>query len=326
VLWLALRGYMVAKDELPRHTVTLPSFYVGRYPVTNAEYACFVEAGGYADERYWPTPAARAWLQGEDGGALVQQWMNIWQAIQADPEKTLTQLKRAGVTPQQMEAFEQLAAMSEPEVEKLVSETQAERPRDRPAFWDDARYNNPAQPVVGVTWFEALAYTRWLQQQLQGAGCTLKVWKDGERVDVSVEPGTLHVHLPSEIEWEAAARGQRGRRYPWGGRWQAARANTWEGHVLRPTPVDVYPQGRTPEGLADMAGNVWEWTRSLYQAYPYDSEDGREALEAEGYRVLRGGSWLADPRVARCAYRDRSVPVPFYPDLGFRVVVSLARF
>jgi formylglycine-generating enzyme required for sulfatase activity len=285
-----------------------------------------MEAGGYADERYWPTPAARAWLQGEGGGAVVQQWMNLWQILQADPEKTLTQLKRGGGTPQQLEAFEQLAAMSESEVEKLASETQAERPRDRPAFWDDARFNNPVQPVVGVTWFEALAYTRWLQQQLQVAGCTLKVGKDGKLVDVSVQPATLHVHLPSEVEWEAAARGLRGRRYPWGGRWQSARANTWEGHVLRPTPVDVYPQGRTPEGLADMAGNVWEWTRSFYQTYPYDSEDGREALEAEGYRVLRGGSWDLVRRYARCASRLRLVPDDFNSNFGFRVVVSLVRF
>jgi formylglycine-generating enzyme required for sulfatase activity len=78
--------------------------------------------------------------------------------------------------------------------------------------------------------------------------------------------------------------------------------------------------------LHDMAGNVWEWTRSLYKAYPYGLEDSREALEAEGYRVLRGGSWLFDPRGARCAFRFGDGPGDFKPDRGFRVVVSLVSF
>ena len=70
------------------------------------------------------------------------------------------------------------------------------------------------------------------------------------------------------------------------------------------TPVDRYPQGASPYGLLDMAGNVWEWTRSLYKPYPYDPQDGREDLGATGPRVVRGGSWYHDVSYARCAYRN----------------------
>jgi formylglycine-generating enzyme required for sulfatase activity len=222
-----------------------------------------------------------------------------------------------------LDSLKQVAAMEEHEARDWMKHRQEKRSRHYPAYWFHPRYNNPLQPVVGVTWFEALAYTRWLQYQLQVVGCTLKVWKDGELVDVSMQPGTFNVYLPSEVEWEAAARGQRGRRYPWGGRWRADWANTWEGHVWRPTPVGIYPQGGTPEGLEDLAGNVWEWTRSLAVDYPYESEVEREELAAEGYRIVRGGSWDRTSKYARCACRGRDVPDFFVPLTGFRIMLSL---
>jgi formylglycine-generating enzyme required for sulfatase activity len=323
---LALRGFTAARDEMPRHTVTWPPFYIGRYPVTNAEYACFIAAGGYEDAAYWPTAAARAWLRGEEAGesGAVRQWLELWRRLQADTASTLRQLERSGVTPRLLESAKVVAGMTEDELRAALQDQVAERSRVQPAYWDDARFNGPSQPVVGVTWFEALAYTRWLEKQLNVEGCTLKVWKRGEMADVNLEPSTFNVQLPSEAEWALAARGRRGRRYGWGRRWDQWRANTWEGHVLRTTPVGVYPQGRTPEGIEDVTGNVWAWTRSLYQPYPY-VVDGREDLEADGYRVLRGGCWVNDPRYARCAYRVRYRPVNFVNDVGLRVVVSLAR-
>ena len=97
------------------------------------------------------------------------------------------------------------------------------------------------------------------------------------------------------------------------------------GNVGDTTPVGRYsPRGDSPYGCADMAGNVWEWTRSLKKGYPYDPADGREDLEAKGPRVVRGGSWGGSRRVARCAFRRWNFPVNFLNDLGFRVVVSLA--
>jgi formylglycine-generating enzyme required for sulfatase activity len=306
--------------------VQLPAFLIGRYPVTNGEFACFLAAGGYQEKAYWPSEEGRAWLRGEGESGALAEAMRVWWAVRSDPA-LLGRLRRAGVSPRGVGAWETLAGLGEEEARAVLGQAREQRPRDRPAFWDDAQFNNPAQPVVGVGWHEALAYCCWLTEKMQEAGTTfreLTVWRDGKPAEMRLVPGSFRICLPSEAEWERAARGQRGRTYPWGVRWDAARANTWEGHVLRPTPVGVYPDGITPEGVHDLSGNVWEWTRSLYCPYPYLADDGREALGAEGYRVVRGGSWGHAQRGARCASRYRLIPDSFNGSLGFRVVVSLA--
>jgi iron(II)-dependent oxidoreductase len=164
--------------------------------------------------------------------------------------------------------------------------------------------------VVNVRWHDTLAYCAWLSQVT------------GKRVT-----------LPSEAEWEKAARGDRDpREYPWGDEWNAARCNNSELGLSQTTPVGIFPEGASPYGCLDMAGNVWEWTRSLWGEdwdkpkfrYPYTLTDDREELEAPDAirRVLRGGAFNLDPRYARCAFRFH-----FFPDfrginVGFRVVVS----
>lgn len=309
VWWLTRRKFP-ADDELPRHPVQVMEFSIGQFPVTNAEYACFVAAGGYRQEQWWRTAAGRAWLRGEitESGA-VGEIMDIWRALRAEP-KRLQQLKQAGWSPQSVAAWEQLLQMEEAEVQGLATEQYADRPRDRPAFWDDQRYNGPSQPVVGVNWYEANAYCGWLTEQMRHV------------VGISQAPDTC-VRLPAEAEWERAARLERSWRYPWGNRWAADRSNTWEGHVLRPNPAGAYPRGATPEGIYDLSGNVREWTASLSQPYPCRVGDGRNDPEAEGLRVVRGGSWLNHLRNARCAARYGDEPGYFDDDVGFRVVVSL---
>lgn len=293
--WWDRRAY---GDERPRHDVRLEEFEIGRYPVTVAEYRCFVEASGYGEKRYWETEPARAWLRGEEveGGAL-QGWLEYRQWL-LDSDRPLEYWEREfDWTPQTLETWRALTAMSEEEARERLRPIYAERSRQEPAWWGDATLTGANQPIVGLTWYEARAYCVWL-------------------AEVTVRP----CRLPTEAEWEAAVRGGTVRIYPWGNRFDVARANTVEGRVLSTTPVGVYSRGVGRLGLWDGAGNVWEWTSSLYQPYPYQADDDREAPAASGRRVLRGGSWGNNRRLARCAYRSNIHPDYFFNYYGFRVV------
>ncbi len=173
-----------------------------------------------------------------------------------------------------------------------------ERGWEQPHFWTNRRWNRPAQPVVGISWYEALAYARWF---------------DGK--------------LPSEAKWEKAAswdpRTGRKRRYPWGGEFDKRKCNTVESGVRATTPVGKYsPAGDSAYGCADMAGNVWEWTCSVYERYPYRTDDGREDVTSFGPRVLRGGSFDYHARGARPVSRMRNDPYVRSGVSGVRVVVT----
>lgn len=163
--------------------------------------------------------------------------------------------------------------------------------------WDPETRTPPKgkekHPVVLVTWEDAIAYAAWA----------------GKR-------------LPTEAEWERAARGTGGRRWPWGDEFAEGHCNTKEAKVNGTTPVGQYsPDGDSPEGVGDMVGNVWECTSSLFRPYPYDANDGRESQEASGWRVLRGGSWRNDLDLARCTAR-LDWDFLFNNNVGFRCVVS----
>ena len=164
--------------------------------------------------------------------------------------------------------------------------------------------------MVGVCWHEVRAYCAWL----------------------SAQTGQCF-RLPTEAEWEAAAVGPsrrawlglgvaKTRAYPWGGAFDTRRCNSFETHVRATTPVGVFPDGDSPEGIADLSGNVWEWTASLYRGYPYVAGDGREDPAAGGRRVLRGGSFGSGQYFVRCAYRYYFVPDYRSYYYGFRIVLS----
>lgn len=157
-------------------------------------------------------------------------------------------------------------------------------------------------PVVDVSWYDAAAYCEWLNETLRG------------------ELKDLTLRLPTEAEWEKAARGdaKRGIEWPWGNEFDQNKCNTVEGRERDTTPVGSYsPQGDSPYGAADMAGNVWEWCYSNRKAYPYKVDDERKSC------MLRGGSFSDDRTHARAAYRNGfHGPAARHYNLGFRVVVA----
>jgi formylglycine-generating enzyme required for sulfatase activity len=206
----------------------------------------------------------------------------------------------SNVTSEQIESFLWLKHVAADELEEQLEKWfPSGKVIVGPEYWDDSRFNHPAQPVVGVSWFEARAYCAWLSAQID-----------------------CEVRLPTEAEWEAAARGEQGRQYAFGQEYETANCNTFETHVRRTTPIGVFPGGQTPAGITDLSGNVWEWTSSQYRPYPYDSADGREdPADADIRRVLRGGSWDFAQFDARAASRNGAPPGYRDGTRGFRVVV-----
>jgi formylglycine-generating enzyme required for sulfatase activity len=264
------------------YQVDVPDFYIARYPVTNAQFAPFVdrETGGYENPAFW-TAAGWAWRQGEGEG-----WGR-------PPER-----------------------------------------RNEPMFWRDVQFNRPNQPVVGVTWFEAVAYARWLTKQFRDTGYKMQVWRDGEIEPLELDPAGITFRLPTEAEWEKVARGSERRTWPWGDVWDEKKANTAEGRgEWTTTAVGLYPEEASPYGALDMAGNVWEWTSTRWgdnwlkpdYGLPYRADDDREDLEGTALRVIRGGSWAGNRGAARCAARGRFDPDFWDDDYGVRLVVSPVR-
>lgn len=203
--------------ELLQHRLSLPAFYIGRFPVTVAEYACCVRCG-HPEPRNWQT-----------------------QLLKLD------------------------------------------------------------HPVEFVPFQDAMAYAAWL------AELTDQPWR-----------------LPSEAEWEKAARGTDGRTYPWGNTFARWQCNIWESGIFTTTPVGSYWDGASPYGVHDMAGNVVQWSSSHFQPYPYTDPDEREEPEFPERRVLRGSSYenhIDSANVATRAWTSMQRVGHLAPALaGFRLV------
>ena len=169
----------------------------------------------------------------------------------------------------------------------------------QPGDWEEQRAH-PTRPVVGVSWYEACAYAAWAGAQ-----------------------------LPTEAQWERAARGTSARKFPWGDQDASSSLLNFEMNVGAPTPVGVYPRGATPDGICDLAGNVWEWC--LDGLRPYSNErqpKGSMALldpvgptVAGSSRVLRGGGWDFFADGCRSADRVASGPIERRDYGGFRLCV-----
>ncbi len=172
----------------------------------------------------------------------------------------------------------------------------------------DMPFNLPNHPVVGVSWYEALAFTRWLTEQMHAQGLLAQDWV---------------IRLPTEAEWEKAARGTDGRRFPWGPDADPERANYYDSGIGTTSAVGCFRDGASPYGVEEMSGNVLEWcsTQWMEDYQDYLTKD-RERLDGDQMRVLRGGAFYYDEGYVRCAYRDWDVANYRDNDVGFRVVAS----
>ncbi|SCX13993.1 SUMF1/EgtB/PvdO family nonheme iron enzyme [Agrobacterium rosae] len=182
--------------------------------------------------------------------------------------------------------------------------------------------NRRNAPATDLTWHDTRAYCQWLTDRWQAEG---RITADE------------YVRLPTEPEWERAARGDQPDMganrivYPWGQAWIDDAANSEESGFNTTSAVGLFPKGRSPYGCYDMVGQVWEWCTTLWGddmatpdfRYPY-SEDGREALDAAPSirRVLRGGCFSSGKQKACCTYRGSLEPDGFWRGNGFRIVVS----
>lgn len=233
--------------------VELPyAFRLARYPVSNAEFARFIEAGGYHDPRWW-TQAG---------------WTFISPAGRRSPPE------------------------------------QPGTPIGQPGLWGVAPYNSPAQPVVGVSWYEAAAYGAWLTAAGRTAG-----W---------LYPGEC-LRLPTALEWERAARHLDQRIYPWGDQPPDAERANFDGAGLRaPAPVGCFPAGAAVCGALDLAGNVWEWTCSLADAL--DAPRPCADVAPGEMPAIKGGAFNWEADALRCGAHYWFHPGQRHNLLGFRLV------
>jgi formylglycine-generating enzyme required for sulfatase activity len=287
---------VVLTGHQPRHPVKIAPFAIGKFPLTNAEFEYFVQSG-YDDKRWWDSRVARCWRRGRGVAAALR--FSFLDAIEYYRNRVaaIKETLEAGEIDEDDHAELRLYhAMTEDELKEELERMYPDKGRAvEPLHWNNGLYNHPSQPVVGITWYEARAYCNWLSAQ-----------------------SGLPFRLPTEVEWEAAARGKSARLYAYGDQYNVFAGNTVEMHLRAPNPIGVFPEGDTPEGICEMGGNVWEWTSSAWGehsqdpafAYPYKSNDGREEHDSSPRlrRVVRGGCTFTTACTTRTAFRGVTLP------------------
>ncbi|MCC6455092.1 MAG: SUMF1/EgtB/PvdO family nonheme iron enzyme [Caldilineaceae bacterium] len=245
-----------SSDEYPQHRRTLERYAISRYPISNAQYRCFLtdQEDGYDNPAYWPEAIALGhWRDGM-----------VWR----------------------------MRPVHRPDG-RVAWEPEWAREPNQPGWPVDL----PNSPILGISWYEARAFVRWLENRWRRSGI--------------IAPA-MRLDLPSEAEWEKAARGVDGSIYPWGDDFDGERLN-WFGHMLMaPVPIGAFPNSSSPFGAEEMVGNLWEWTRSLYQPYAAEKPDGADFAHAVAPDVdlaLRGGAYYSARNRCRCATRLASLPI-----------------
>ncbi len=263
--------------EQPAHRIQVTHFlYLSRMPVTNRAYRLFLESSGYRNPTLWYEEGWQ-WLQLND--TTFEEWYK--------DKKNNRQ-------------------------NYFTGSPEWYRPGKAPRFWNNPDFNQPEQPVVGVNWFEAMAFCRWLALFLK-------------KRNIPWLPKAYTIRLLTEAEWEYAAKGCAGRSYPWGHMAPDTTCANFGAKIGRTTPIDAYPRGSTPEGCTDMAGNVWEWCLDHWDPFAYRKRKSGvlDPLIGKGppVHVLRGGSWDDLALSMRCSARMGLLAATRDKYFGFRCCI-----
>jgi formylglycine-generating enzyme required for sulfatase activity len=254
-----------------------------------------------------------SFLMGGDSEAL-----NEWEGAEFNLSYSFY-IARYPITYTQYEAFVEAGGYQE---QKYWTEVGWQWKADRNSplkGWNSPQWHISNHPVIGITWYEAIAFVNWIDDlRIQGK--------------LAIPPNTPDnyvVRLPTEAEWEKAARHPDRRKFPWGDAYLSGYANVDEvnsrigqNNLQRTSAVGIYPQGvNSAHGAEDLSGNVWEWCLSQWDdKYQFPENN---AVTGDAARVLRGGSWNLNVRRARCASRARFNADMRDVSLGFRIAFSI---
>jgi len=175
---------------------------------------------------------------------------------------------------------------------KFIKETGVKKPKG----WNNPNFNNPQQPVVGINWKEAVKFCNW----------------QGKR-------------LPTEAEWEKAARGKRPVKYPWGNKTPNSSNLNYNEEIKKTSPVGSFEKGKSDYGVYDLSGNVSEWVNDWHfpEYYLFSPKNNPKGPEKGQYKVIRGGSWRNNAEDVSLVYRNATTPRNRSLAIGFRCAKSL---
>jgi formylglycine-generating enzyme required for sulfatase activity len=311
--------------------------------ITNRDYRIFINNDGYETKRYW-TKEGWAWKKGkekkrkslfdsakDDSAADLSehemaaffQWVTIYYLEAESPQHQVQvpafEISCYPVTNAQYQAFVDDGGYTEQWQDCWTKEGWQWRTKHNimePA-WAGGVFDLPNHPVVRVSWYEATAFCEWLTRRTHPYPSQEGI---SEQVPLLGGDGGGVIRLPTEAEWEYAARGTDNRIYPWGNEITSEYANYTDTGLGATSAVGCFPRGASPYDCEDMAGNVWEWCVDTWHSnYEGAPKDGSAWIDGGSERVVRGGTWPHIAPHVRCANRNYTTPHNRHTPLGFRL-------
>lgn len=287
IRFLKTNGYI----EPPIVSVTgMSKVKIGCFPITNAEFELFIKDNGYTNTDYWDIGIRDGWFNYDRVfDVMIGFWYDIRRRFNLTPNSFIEFCRNELIDTEKCACLAWFLNMSDDDVRTMFLDLYNKEKYQKPLLWDNPNYNNPSQPVLGISYYEALAYCSWLSS------------KTGR-----------NYRLLTEDEWETMARANT-LKYIFGGRYSDKVCNTLECELKSVMPVGVIERNKTSEGIYDINGNIFEWTSSIYRK-------DTEPLNIQ--YVVKGGSWIQTKERATSKYIGRAKAWCRNADVGFRVCLD----